>query len=144
MAKPPYDQDHQQQTQHWQWHSNSSDVLLESQLEQIRSLGRIESKVEPIPEMRNRIEGNTQRITRVEDKLQGLEGKLDLHLETCTPRAGRRKLLSADALKENWTVVLLVVQLTAFLALQLVGQPDKAQRVWGSSPSFRHGEKEQD
>lgn len=121
------------------WHppSHSSDVMLQSQMEQMRSLGRIEEAVRPIPEMRERIEGNTVRITRLEDKLDG-------HIQTCQPPRQRRKVVSFDALKENWTVVLLVVQLVVYLSLQMVGQPDKAEQAWASSPAFRERERAQD
>ncbi len=126
-----------QPPQNWGQQSNTSDVLLTSQLEQIKSLGRIEEAVRPIPEMRDRIEANTVRITRLEDKL-------DTHIENCQPRGKSRRLLSIEALKENWTVVLLAVQVAVFAVLQMVGQPDKAQQVWSSSPAFRNGGKEQD
>jgi hypothetical protein len=118
----------------WRPPSAGSDVLLESQLEQIRALGRIEAKVEPIPDMRNRIEGNTVRIAR-------LETKLDDHIQSCQPAQPRRKFISMESLKENWTVFLLAFQLGVFLLLQMLGQPDKAQQVWATSPAFQRGER---
>lgn len=114
----------------WAPPSQNSDVMLQSQMEQIRSLGRIEEAVRPIPEMRDRIEGNTVRITRLEDKLDG-------HIQTCQPARQRRTVVSFDALKENWTVVILAVQVVVFAVLQLMGQTDRAQQVWGSSNAFQ-------
>lgn len=122
----------------WQPQLQSSEVLLASQLEQIRLLGGISEAVRPIPEMRDRIEGNTVRITRLEDKL-------DSHIVNCQGSAPRRLIPNGlNTLKENWPVVLLMVQLLVFLALQLMGQPDKAQQVWGTSPAFRNGERLQE
>lgn len=116
------------------WHppSHSSDVMLQSQMEQMRSLGRIEEAVRPIPEMRERIEGNTVRITRLEDKL-------DTHIESCQPVRVRGRW-SFEALKKDWTVPFLAVQVVLYLLMMAAGEPDKAQQVWGSSPAFQKGD----
>lgn len=105
--------------------SLSSDAVLQLQIEQTKSLGRIEANQE--------MQG--QRIDR-------LEVKFDKHVEDC--RRPRRRLISTESLKENWTAFLLAFQLVVFIALQMLGQPDKAQQVWATSPAFQRGAKDAD
>lgn len=59
-------------------------------------------------------------------------------------RPGRRNPFSVEALKENWTIWALIVQLGWTAVLMMSGQPDKAERVWASSPAFRQQEKSPD
>lgn len=121
MAHSPY----HPYPQTWQPPSLNSDVLLESQLDQIRSLGRIEAKVE-----------------NLQDRQGTLETKLDDHIQDC--RKPRRKFVSVDGLKETWPLWVLAAQLTCGGLLLLSGHPDKASSVWAQSPAFREQGKSQD
>lgn len=114
--------------------SPNSEVPIAYRMEQMKLLGRIEEAVRPIPEMRDDIQDLRVDLARQATKL-------DDHIQSCQPR---RKVVSLDALKENWTVVLLVTQVVVFLALQMTGNTDKAQQVLGSSPAFRKVEGEPD
>lgn len=102
----------------WGPQSPNSDVLLESQLEQIRSLGRIEAKVEPIPAMQEQVQSNTLRIVRLEDKL-------DSHIQDC--RRPRRSAIEVS--KELWPLILLAAQMLFIGFLHLIGQPKAADQI---------------
>ncbi len=99
--------------------------MLESQLELIASNSRIETNQQR----------DSERLTR-------LEIKVDNHIEDC--RQPKRSIFSAEALKEKWTLWVLLLQVGWTAVLMIAGQPDKAEKVWASSPAFRQQERPQD
>jgi hypothetical protein len=103
---------------------NSADSLgffvMKELYDQTGMLGEIRAKVDRVPEVEKLAHRNSGRLDR-------LETKFDEHLKVCP---APRRAWWRDLTKENWSWLLAA----AVLALNLLGQPQAAEKLSSASP----------